>query len=90
MKMSINSGASVAALAAALLFAGSIAVPHPAAASSKGHCIGANACKGKSACKTASNACKGQNACKGKGFTKLSAAKCAKIQGATFEPIKKG
>ena len=32
-------------------------------------CGGTNACKGQSACKSASNACKGQNACKGHGFT---------------------
>ena len=32
-------------------------------------CGGSNACKGQSACKSATNACKGQNACKGKGFT---------------------
>jgi len=31
-------------------------------------CSGANACKGQSACKTATNACKGQNSCKGKGW----------------------
>ena len=31
-------------------------------------CAGANACKGQSACKSASNACKGQNSCKGNGI----------------------
>lgn len=31
-------------------------------------CVGANSCKGTSACKTATNACKGQNSCKGSGF----------------------
>jgi hypothetical protein len=31
-------------------------------------CQGGNACKGQSACKSATNECKGQNACKGKGF----------------------
>jgi len=41
------------------------------------HCGGANACKGQSACKSATNACKGQNACKGKGFTEAKdAAAC--------------
>jgi len=47
--------------------------------------MGANACKGKGACKTATNACKGQNACKGKGFLEMSKAECDKVQGATFE-----
>jgi hypothetical protein len=35
-------------------------------------CVGANACKGQGACKSAQNDCKGQNACKGKGFIKTS------------------
>ena len=48
------------------------------------HCNGANACKGKGACKTASNTCKGQNACKGKGFLEMTKAECDKIQGASF------
>lgn len=47
--------------------------------------MGANACKGTSACKTANNACKGQNACKGTGFTETTKEDCAKIQGAKFE-----
>ncbi len=37
-------------------------------------CVGANSCKGQSACKGVSNSCKGQNACKGQGFTKTSSA----------------
>jgi hypothetical protein len=32
-------------------------------------CGGTNACKGQSACKSATNSCKGQNACKGQGWT---------------------
>lgn len=39
-------------------------------------CIGANACKGMSACKTAKNACKGLNACKGQGIVMISAKSC--------------
>lgn len=31
-------------------------------------CIGINACKGQSACKTATSSCKGQNSCKGQGM----------------------
>jgi hypothetical protein len=90
MKINVNSGAAIAAAAAALLIAGT-AVSAPvqmAAESAKGHCVGANACKGKGACKTASNACKGQNACKGKGFLAMTKDECAKIEGATFEPVK--
>jgi len=90
MKIDVNSGAAIAAAAAALLIAGT-AVSAPmqmAAEGAKGHCVGANACKGKTACKTASNACKGQNACKGKGFLALTAEECAKFEGAKFEPVK--
>ena len=42
----------------------------------KGHCMGANACKGKGGCKQEANACKGQNACKGKSYTETTKAKC--------------
>lgn len=45
----------------------------------KGKCIGANACKGKSACGTAANACHGQNACKGKGYLNTTKAECEKL-----------
>ena len=89
MKINITSGAAIAAAAAALLIAGT-AVSKPlqlAADDAKGHCMGANACKGQSACKTASNACKGQNACKGKGFMEMTKDECDKAKG-TFEPGK--
>ena len=90
MKISVNSGAAIAAAAAALLIAGTaISAPVQVAADdAKGHCMGANACKGQSACKTATSACSGQNACKGKGFTETTKAECDAIEGATFEPMK--
>ena len=52
------------ATAAAVFAVGSFAT----AASAAVPCTGVNACKGQSACQSATNACKGQNACKGKGF----------------------
>lgn len=49
-------------------------------------CFGTNACKGKSACKTAKSSCKGQNACKGQGFTMISSEKaCTDAGGTTSE-----
>ena len=90
MKIDVNSGAAIAAAAAALLIAGT-AISAPvqiAAEGAKGHCMGANACKGKSACKTATSECSGQNACKGKGFTEMTKEECEKVEGATFEPTK--
>ncbi|KAB2942624.1 MAG: hypothetical protein K8F92_02995 [Hyphomicrobium sp.] len=89
MKIDINSGAAIAAAAAALLIAGTaVSAPMQMAAGEKGHCMGANACKGQSACKTAANACAGQNACKGKGFTEMTKEECEKVEGAKFEPMK--
>lgn len=65
-----KTGFTLAAAAATFFAAGAAMVLPTAASAGEGvHCMGANACKGTSACKTATNACKGQNACKGTGFT---------------------
>jgi hypothetical protein len=85
MKISACPGASIALAAAALLLAGAVATP-VTAAGEKGHCVGANACKGKSDCKTAKNDCGGLNACKGQGYLEMTKEECDKIEGATFEP----
>lgn len=88
MKISAKSGAALAAAAAGLLVTGSsisTSFAADAAMEAKGHCMGATACKGQGACKTAKNACKGQNSCKGTGFTETTKADCEKIQGAKFE-----
>ena len=88
MKLSHRSGTAIAAAAATLVLAGAALTPASAAEAAMGHCIGANACKGQSACKGASNACKGQNACKGKGFLAMTKSECAKIKGAKFKMAK--
>lgn len=89
MKIDINSGTALAAAAAVMLIAGTaLSAPMQMAAGEKGHCMGANACKGQSACKTATNACGGQNACKGKGYTETTKEECEKIPNTTFEPAK--
>jgi hypothetical protein len=85
MKLSSRSGSAIAAAAAVFVMTGAAVAPAVMAKEAKGHCVGANACKGKSACKTASNACKGQNACKGKGFLVKTKSECEKIKGARFE-----
>jgi hypothetical protein len=89
MHITARSGSTIAAAAAALLLSGAVASPSFAATDAKGHCIGANACKGKSACKTAKNECGGQNSCKGQGFLELTKAECDKIEGAKFEAVNK-
>lgn len=89
MKINVTNGTTAAAAAAALLMTGAINVTTAHAATGDvGKCMGANACKGKSVCKTAKNECKGHNACKGTGFLKMTKEECAKIEGATFEPMK--
>ncbi len=82
MKMSKNSGAAIAAAAAAFILSGTVAAPVSANEAAKNvKCFGVNVCKGKTACKTAGNACKGQNACKGKGFVVVSPEACSAIGG---------
>jgi hypothetical protein len=64
------SGAAIAT-AAALLF-GTLAASTASADEAKVKCMGVNACKGQSACKSAQHACKGKNSCKGQGFLEMS------------------
>jgi hypothetical protein len=90
MKPASRSGAAIAVAAATLILTGAALAPVSNAEEAKGHCVGANACKGQGACKSAANDCKGQNACKGKGFLSMTKADCDKIEGATFEPEQKG
>lgn len=43
----------------------------------KGKCVGANSCKGKTACSTAgANECAGKNGCKGKGWVEKTKTDC--------------
>ena len=79
----MKKGLVIAGTAAALMAAGFVAAPAFAA---DVKCQGANACKGKSECKSANNACKGQNTCKGKGFVSMSdEAACKKAGGTVME-----
>ena len=74
--MKVLSGAALA-VAAAQLFATNPGLAVAAdATKAKIHCTGANACKGKSECSSASNGCKGQNECKGKGWVSMSEKQC--------------
>ena len=47
--------------------------------------MGGNACKGQSACKTATSECKGHNACKGQGFVMVTEAACNEAGGTVEE-----
>lgn len=87
MNTSKLSGLSVAVAAAALFIGAPAAQASEHGSSAMGHCVGANACKGQGACKSAANACKGKNACKGHGFTVTSEADC-KAHGGKFEMSK--
>ena len=68
-------GALIAAMAAGL-FSAAAPVVASAADSDKVHCQGANACKGKGSCHSASNGCAGTNACKGKGWVVTTEKEC--------------
>ncbi len=76
-------GLALAAMAAALF----ATAPMTASAgeSAEGHCMGVNACKDKSDCKTANNACEGKNACKGKGFAMMDEETCTQVGGDFIE-----
>ena len=78
-KKSFLMNAAVAGLLGAAVMTVVPAHAADGAADAKGHCVGANACKGKGGCKQASNDCKGQNACKGQSFLKTTQAKCDKM-----------
>lgn len=81
-------GAALAVGAAALFsITPAVAADAPAAdAAAKVQCMGSNACKGQSACKTADNACKGQNTCKGKGVMDMDSKEaCEKAGGKVVE-----
>ena len=81
MKTTKIAGA-VLATAVALAFTASALnagdAPSPSTQASQIKCLGANACKGQSACKTKANDCQGKNSCKGKGYVVTTDAKsCA-------------
>jgi uncharacterized membrane protein len=82
----MNSGASLAVAAVAVVMAGAATTPviasHHAA---KIHCYGVNTCKGTSDCKSYGHECKGQNECKGQGFKELSKHACLKMGGKLTE-----
>ena len=72
-----TTGSAIAVTAAALL----AIAPVTANAGQVGKCMGANSCKGQSACKTATSSCKGLNSCKGQGFLEMSKSQCDEAGG---------
>ena len=85
MKKTRIAGAMLAT-AVALAFTGSVARAEDtpgASAATQIKCVGGNACKGQSACKTATSGsdCKGKNSCKGKGYIITPDAKSCEATG---------
>ena len=80
--MKTNALLMKAAIAGFVGAAALAAVPaHAAGETDKGHCMGANACKGKGGCKqVGKNDCAGKNGCKGKGFVENTKAECEKME----------
>ena len=86
MSKSLTLGGIALATVAAGLFA--MNTPAVAGMSNSGatvKCMGVNACKGKSDCKTANTACNGKNGCKGQGYVKMSKHACEAIGGKVGE-----
>ena len=80
--MKKTSGIMLAAAAAAMFSAGAMVAPTASFAADGVKCVGANSCKGHSACKTATSSCKGLNACKGQGWVSTAdAAACTAAGG---------
>jgi len=84
MKKTTIAGA-VLATAVALAFTGSVAnaadTPDASTQAVQLKCLGANSCKGQSACKTATNDCQGKNSCKGKGYVVTPDEKSCEAKG---------
>ena len=83
MKTSTVAGAMIAT-AVALAFTASglnAADASPSTQPQQIKCLGANSCKGQSACKTATNDCQGKNSCAGKGYITTADAKSCEAKG---------
>jgi uncharacterized membrane protein len=81
MKKTTIAGAMLAT-AVALAFTGSaVNAADTSTQPAQLKCLGANACKGQSACKTATNDCQGKNSCKGKGYVITTDAKSCEAKG---------
>ena len=84
MKTSTVAGAMIAT-AVALAFTASglnaADTPSPSTQAQQIKCLGANSCKGQSACKTAANDCQGKNSCAGKGYIITADAKSCQAKG---------
>ncbi len=82
MNVKTTSSLTLAAAAAAMF---ALAPISAGAQEATVKCVGGNACKGQSACKTATSECKGHNACKGQGFVMVTEAACNEAGGTVEE-----
>ena len=82
MDVKTTSSLTLAAAAAAMF---ALAPISASAGDEEMKCVGGNACKGHSACKTATSECKGLNACKGQGFIMATKAACEEAGGTIEE-----
>ena len=82
MDVKTTSSLTLAAAAAAMF---ALAPMSASADEATVKCVGGNACKGHSACKTATSECKGLNACKGQGFVMVADEAACNEAGGTVE-----
>ena len=80
-----HSSLALAAAAAAMFALAPVSAGADDAVDANVKCVGANACKGQSACKTATSECKGLNACKGQGFVMVVDEAACQEAGGTVE-----
>ncbi|MPV85921.1 BufA2 family periplasmic bufferin-type metallophore [Ostreibacterium oceani] len=74
------------AISAAAMISGLAVSTTAQADETKGKCMGANECKGQTACATAEGSCAGTNSCAGKGWIVTTEAECAE-KGGEFEAM---
>jgi hypothetical protein len=81
MKKTTIAGAMLATAVALAFTGGAVNAADTSTQPAQMKCLGANACKGQSACKTATNDCQGKNSCKGKGYVVTTDAKSCEAKG---------
>lgn len=90
MKKTAVTGAILAAAVGAIFIANPSFAQEATPSSSQQanvKCVGANDCKGKSACKTATSPGPGQNSCKGQGLKMTSTEQDCKDKGGHVETM---
>jgi hypothetical protein len=84
----LTKGAMLAVAVAAAFIASPLCAEDPDSNSTPAivACLGANSCKGQSACKSFDHDCQAMNSCKGKGFVLIAEDECKQKGGKVIDP----